>query len=161
VEIEAGRPTQIFAREYTAFGTTFAPPGSSLAEIERLGVLERFRKERDVRATVSVGAVFQPRVDPRWHPRLFMGVTNHHVRERFATTILRLPDGVDADKLRSVRPMDERHTRNLGGPSFGGGVGVVVTEHLSIAPEVRYDYGSIGDEINNTFRASVRTFWWF
>jgi hypothetical protein len=36
-----------------------------------------------------------------------------------------------------------------------------LTERLVIMPGLRYDYGSIGDEINNAFRAGVRVLWRF
>jgi hypothetical protein len=161
IEVEMGKPTHAFTREYTGFGQTFAAPGSSRVEIERLGVFESFRTERTVRTTISVGAVYQPRVHPRIQPRLFMGMANHHVRERFLSTILRLPEGVDPERLRNVRGTDQTNTRHLGGISVGGGLGVALTRHVSIVPEVRYDYGSIGDEINNVWRTSIRTVWSF
>lgn len=161
VEVEVGKPTHAFTREYAGFGQTFAATGSSLAEKEQFGVFESFRTERTVLTTVSVGAVYQPRVHPRVQPRLFMGMANHHVRERFINTILRLPEGVDPERLRNVRGSDQTNTRHLGGLSFGGGLGIAVTRRFSIVPEVRYDYGSIGDEINNVWRTSVRTVWTF
>lgn len=88
-------------------------------------------------------------------------MTNHNVRERFINTILRLPAAVDPERLRGVRGSDQTHTRNLGGPCVGAGLVIAVSRRLSMAPEVRYDYGSIGDEINNTVRASLRTVWSF
>jgi len=36
-----------------------------------------------------------------------------------------------------------------------------VSPHLWVAPDVRYDYGSIGDEINNALRTTVRVGWRF
>jgi hypothetical protein len=164
VEIEAGRPAAIFTNNSTAIGIAFPPLGTSPLtpqDLERYGVLQRFTRERTVASAVSVGAVFQPRVHPRWQPRLFMGVFNNRMRERFATEVLRLPAEVDPARLASVGPTDQRHIRNVGGISVGGGLGFNVTRQLSIAPEVRYDYGSIGDEINNALRTSVRTTWSF
>jgi hypothetical protein len=164
LELEAGRPTDRFVRESTAIGIAFPPAGSSPLtqnDLERYGVLQHFIRERTVSSLVSLGVVYQPRVHPRWQPRLFAGVVNKTVQERFATDVLRLPPDVDPERLRSVGPTDERHTRNLGGLSFGGGLGFAVSPHLSIAPEFRYDYGSIGDEINNSVRSSVRAVWSF
>ena len=51
--------------------------------------------------------------------------------------------------------------RELGGLTIGGSVGFAVTRHLSVAPDLRYDCGSIGDEINGTLRTSVRVLWSF
>ena len=163
LEVEVSRPTGTgnFVRRSEAIGVSFAPPGSSRDEIERLGVLERFTREREVKANLFVGAVYQPLVHPRVQPRIIMGVFNRSVRDRFTTEILRLPEGVDPVRLQSVRPIDERHSRNIGGPSFGIGVAVAITRRLSVAPEFRYDYGSIGDEINNAWRNSLRIMWGF
>ena len=52
-------------------------------------------------------------------------------------------------------------TRNIGGPTIGANLAIALTPQLSIVPDVRYDYGSIGDEINNTLRTSVRMQWRF
>jgi opacity protein-like surface antigen len=164
IEVEAGRPVGSFRREDVAIGISFPPSGTTPVtpqDFERYGVLQRFIRERTVVSTLSVGAVYQPRVHPRWQPRLFMGVFNNRMRDRFATEVLRLPSEVDPARLASIGPTDERSTRNVGGFSVGGGVGFALTRHLTIAPEVRYDYGSIGDEINNALRTSVRTTWSF
>jgi opacity protein-like surface antigen len=164
IELEAGRPMNQFVRESTAIGIAFPPAGTSPLtpqDFERYGVLQHFTRERSVRSLLSVGVVYQPRVHPRWQPRLFAGVVNKSVQERFATDVLRLPADVDPERLKSVGPTDERHTRNIGGLSLGGGLGFAVTPRLTIAPEFRYDYGSIGDEINNSLRSSVRALWSF
>ncbi len=124
LEVEASRPTAVFSR------TT--------------GL---FRRERDVTSSISIGAVFRPRVHPRITPRLFVGVTNHHVIER--TTAF------------TTSPAEQQFTRNLGGPSIGGGAGVALTRRLALSPEVRYDYGSIGDEINNVWQTSIRLLYGF
>jgi hypothetical protein len=161
IEAEVSKPTEIFTREYSGVSQSFAGPGASQDERERLGVLESFRTERTVRHTISIGAVYRMAVRGRVHPRLFMGLTNHNVGERSINTILRLPKRVDPERLRNVRGSIRTGTRQLGGLSFGAGVAVAITPHLSIAPELRYDYGSIGDEINNVLRTSVRAVWSF
>jgi hypothetical protein len=161
VEFDLSRPHATFTHEYEGFSTSFAPLGSSREEIERLAVYSRFTHQRTVRWSLSVGMVYQKRVHPRWSPRLFVGVTNRFVEERDRFTPLRYPDGVDPQRLASVRATDHAFERTLG--AFSGGVGVVfaATRHLSVAPDVRFDYGSIGDEINNGARTSVRVLWLF
>jgi opacity protein-like surface antigen len=94
-------------------------------------------------------------------PRLFVGVTNQHARERLRTSIVAVPEGVDPERLSRLGPTDQVHSRNLGGLALGAGVSIALTRHLAMAPDVRYDYGSIGDEINNAWRASLRTVWNF
>jgi hypothetical protein len=165
VEAEVGWPAGTFTNNSTAIGIAFPPPDRtgplSPADLERYGVLQRFTRERQVVSTLSVGAVYQPPVHPHWQPRLFMGVFNNRMRERFATEVLRVPPEVDPVRAATLGTTDQRTTRNVGGISVGGGIGFAVTRHLSIAPEVRYDYGSIGDEINNALRTSARMIWTF
>ena len=43
----------------------------------------------------------------------------------------------------------------------GVGVNVALTPHLSVVPDLRIDYGSIGDEIENAFRPLIRMKWSF
>jgi Outer membrane protein beta-barrel domain len=160
VEAEFLIPTGDFKRSYTGISQTFAPPGSSFAEIERLGVVTRFDKTRHVDATISVLAVFHPRVTGRWTPALIAGVTNHRVQDRAVYTPVSVPESVDpGDPSRRVR--EEHSTRNIGGPTIGASLRIAITQRLAVVPDLRYDYGSIGDEINNTLRTSIRFLWSF
>jgi opacity protein-like surface antigen len=165
VEAEVGWPAGTFTNNSTAIGIAFPPDGTprplSPSDLECYGVLQRFTRERQVVSTLSVGAVYQPPVHPRWQPRLFMGVFNNRMRDRFATEVLRVPPEVDPVRAATVGTTDQRTTRNVGGISVGGGIGFAVTPHLSVGPEVRYDYGSIGDEMNNALRTSARAIWTF
>jgi hypothetical protein len=160
IEAEFLMPTGDFTTSYTGISQTFAPPGSSLAEIERLGVVTRFDRSRHVDATISVLAVFHPRVTGRITPAFMAGVTNHRVQDRAIYTPVSVPDSVGPDdRLRRVQ--EEHGTRNIGGPTIGASLRIAITQRLAVVPDLRYDYGSIGDEINNTLRSSVRFLWSF
>jgi hypothetical protein len=87
-------------------------------------------------------------------------VTNHHVRDRTDYTPVRIGPGVDPNHPEA-RAHSESGTRNLGGPTIGANLAIAVTDRLAIVPDVRYDYGSIGDEINNSLRTSVRVIYRF
>jgi hypothetical protein len=161
LEVDAGRPATTFARDRSGKSQSFAPAGSTFEEFERLAVTERFYYQRQITSSISVGAVFQQPLHRRLTLRLFLGVTNHHARERLRTSIVAMPEGVDPERLSRLGSTDQVYSRNIGGPTLGAGVSIALTRHLAIAPDIRYDYGSIGDEINNAWRTSLRTIWTF
>ena len=158
-EVELVRPAGTFFREYTGTSISFAGPGASREEIERLAVVTRFSYERRVLHTVSGGVVFHARARGRWTPLFYAGVTNQHVVNVSRTVPVQLPEGVDPVKLARVVPTEERHVRNLGALTGGAGVSLALTPRLSIVPDLRIDYGSIGDEIENAIRPSIRLTW--
>jgi hypothetical protein len=159
IEGEIVVPRRHFTRTYggDVVSLSFAPPGSP--DFERLGVFIEYHNERDVAMTISGVAIFHRPVHPRVEVGLIAGVTNHRVTDRRDYAPVRVGEGLDP--ARWDQPRSEVHTRNLGGPTIGGNVAVLVTRHLRIVPDIRFDYGSIGDEINNAFRTSVRVHWRF
>jgi hypothetical protein len=163
VEVDVLRPSGLLTREYTGTSISFAGPGASRDEIERLAVVTRFVNERRPSAIISAGATFGlPRPEGRMTPRLFAGITNQSARERTIREHLSLPPGVTPEQVnRAIPPEVEGRSRQLGAITVGGSLAIAVTPHVSIAPDLRYDYGSIGDEINNVVRSSVRVLWRF
>ena len=153
-------PADTFTRSYTGPSVSFAAPGSPYEEIVRRSVTTRFDKEREVTATFSAVVVLRPATGRRLTPGLIVGVTNHRVRDRTVYTPISIPEGVDPQHPSVVASI-ETHSRNIGGPTIGANLAIALTRQLSIVPDVRYDYGSIGDEINNSFRTSVRMQWRF
>ena len=160
LDVEFVLPADTFTRSYTGPSVSFAAPGSSYDEIVRRSVITRFDKERDVAATLSVVVVVRPATGQRFTPGLILGVTNHRVRDRTVYTPVSIPEGIDPQHPSVVGSI-ETHSRNIGGPTIGANLAIALTRQLSIVPDVRYDYGSIGDEINNSFRTSVRMQWRF
>lgn len=140
---------------------SFASRDAPREEIERLAVVSRFSYQRRVAPMVSGGVVFRPHPSGRWSPRFFAGVTNHRFREIRRVVPIRLPEGVDADRRRSIQPYEERHVRNQGALTFGASLALSVTSHVTIEPALRFDYGSVGDRIDNAMRSSVRLLWSF
>ena len=159
-ELELVFPADPFTRSYVGTSVSFASPGSSREERERLSVVTRFDKERSVGASASAVVVIHPPAGRRWTPGLIVGVTNQRVRDRATYTPVSIPEGVDPQHP-AVVTRTESSSRNIGGPTIGANLAIAVTAHLSIVPDVRYDYGSIGDEINNAVRTSVRIRWRF
>ena len=160
VEFEALFPTSTFNRTTTAISTSFAPPGASREEIERLGVTTRFDRQREVTANYSFVAVIHPAATSRVVPGLVAGVTIQRAHNSTTYTPINIPAGIDPNN-RAISNGEERYTRNFSAPTIGGQVSVRVTPHFHVVPDVRYDYGSIGDEINNALRASIRGIWRF
>jgi hypothetical protein len=150
-----------FTRRYEGPSTSFAPPGSSRDEIERLAVLTRFDHRRDSRWLGSIGVTFHPALPRRVEPRLFVGVTGHQVVDQTELQTLRLPPGVSQEQVDRIMPTNQPWSRNVGGLTIGGSVRIGLSQHLWVAPDVRYDYGSIGDEINNALRTTMRVGWRF
>jgi hypothetical protein len=162
LEAEVLRPAGTVRRQYTGISFSFAPREASREEIERLGVTTRFTHERRVAGVVSFGATFHPPSSgSRVQPRLFTGVTTHFVRERALREPLQWPSTVSLEEILRHQPVEERHRRAIGSITVGAGLAIALTERLVIVPALRYDYGSIGDEINDAFRAGVRVLWRF
>jgi hypothetical protein len=118
--------------------------------------------QRTTRSVISVVAAFHPRASSaRVMPRFFVGVVNHRVRDLRRLEHLSLPPGVTIEQVNRSIASEEVRDRNLGGLSFGGSVAIRAAPHIAIAPDVRYDYMSIGDDINNALRLSIRALWRF
>jgi hypothetical protein len=164
VEGELVAPAGAFTRSYgdtDTLSVSYASAGSSQAEIERLGVWLRYDHRRDITASASAVAIFHtPIEDSRITPGLIVGLTWQRARHRTDYTPLRIGSGLDPTDRRAL-PSHEVSTRTLGGLTVGVNLAVTVTRQLAIVPDLRYDYGSIGDEINNTLRSSVRAVWRF
>ena len=160
LEAEVGRSRR-FTREYDGHSVSFAPPGSSREEIERLSVLSRFTHRRESRWLGSIGVAFHSRRASRVQPRLFVGLTGHHVVDTSEERTLRLPPGVSQEQVDRTMPGNTPWPRNVGGLTVGGSIRLAMSSRVWIAPDVRYDYGSIGDEINNALRTTVRLGWRF
>ena len=158
-EVEVVGSSGRLFRQYTGKSPSFAPPGSSFEEFERLAATSEYSYDRRVLSTVSGGFVFRARPRGRWTPLFYAGITNHHVIDVSRVVPIAFPEGVDPDKLARVVPQEGRMVRNLGALTGGVGMSLALTPRLSFVPDVRIDYGSIGDEIENAIRPSIRVMW--
>lgn len=161
-EMEILRPLGALSREYTGTSFSFAPPGSSRADIEQHGVFTRFVYERRVQGVLSFGAAFHPRrSSSRLGPRFFTGVTTQFARERQLREPLRWPAFVSREEILRRQPLENRARRAAGAITLGASLAVDLTPRVVLVPDLRYDYGSIGDEIDNALRAGVRMLYRF
>ena len=113
-EIELMLPADPFTRSYTGRSVSFAPPGSSRAERERLSVITRFDKEREVTSSLSGVVIIHPPATERVTPGLIVGVANQRVRDRATYTPVSIPEGVDPQHPVGHRPhrvVDAQHRR--------------------------------------------------
>ena len=149
-------------RQYTGTSVSFAPGGSTRDEVERLAVVTRFTNTRQTESIASIAAAFHPRdTGGRVQPRLLLGIASHRIRDRRSVEHLSLPVGVTLEQVNRMMPAEEIHRRQIGGVSLGADVIIRMTGRFAVAPAVRYDYMSIGDEINNALRSSMRLMWRF
>jgi hypothetical protein len=160
VELEWVIPADPFVRLRTARLISFAPRGASRDEIERLAVVSRIDHRREVTSNVSGVVIFRAPLRHRVRPGVLVGATNQRATTVTAIVPISIPEGVNPLDPNVVA-REERASRNFGAITFGGNVSIALTRHLDVVPDLRYDYGSIGDEINNAFRTSVRLLWRF
>jgi hypothetical protein len=159
VEVGLDRGFGRLSRSYEGFGWSVAPPGSTREEIDRLAVYQRFDHDWTPGAGFSALAVWREQAPRRVTAAAFAGVSGRWYRERFQTTTLRIPPNVDPSPR--FQPTSETFTRNRGGLVAGLMVPVAMTKDLRVAPEIKYIYGSFGDEIYHVFATGVRVLWKF
>ena len=162
LEGEFATATRAHRREYTGWLISFAPEGSPRDVVEANAVITRTINERKTDWLFAIGVLLHPsRSEWRVRPQLYLGLTAHQVRDQRRLEHLLLPPGVTLEEVEQRLPAEPPWQRNLVGLTAGVGVAIGLTARLDVVPDVRYDYGSIGDEINNALRSTVRVRWRF
>jgi hypothetical protein len=91
-----------------------------------------------------------------------VGLSARNYLETSVYTILSIPEGVDPGRVaRDFQDSSDHRTR--GGLLFGFDVSMAVTDHVSVAPELRFVYGgpaSVGDK-HREFGLGARGAWRF
>jgi hypothetical protein len=161
LEVDVAFPTSTFTRTYggDALSLSLAPRGASREELEHYGIWIRYDKQREVTSSISTVAIFH-RSRGAARPGFIVGVTSQRVRDRTDYTPVRVGPAVDPAHPYAS-PRAEASSRTLGALTIGANVAIAVGPQLFVVPDLRYDYGSIGDEINNALRPSVRVLWRF
>jgi hypothetical protein len=162
VEAEFSKPSDPFTRSYggDTLSLAFGMAGATREELERAGIWLRYDQRREINLTFSTVAIFRPPVRGRVVPGFIVGMTNHRVQHRTDYTPVRVGPDVDPSNMYA-RPHAETGTRNIGALTVGANVIVMITRHFGVVPDLRYDYGSIGDVKENSLRPSVRVLWRF
>jgi hypothetical protein len=161
LEAEVGLAPGAVTREFTGPLIAFGPPASSFDEFESRAVIARVTQGRETQAVYAVGVRLHPPSQRRVRPEAFVGLTGHRVRDTRRVEVLALPPGVSQADVDRALPSEPPWTRHVGGVTVGGGLAIALTPRLSVTPDVRYDFGSFGDEINNALRTTVRVTWHF
>jgi hypothetical protein len=162
VEVEAGHGLGEASRVYSGTFISFAGPGASREEIERLAVTMQSDTRWDPGFGWSALVVWRSPGPERVGVAAFTGITSTRYDERRTLTVLNIPAGVDKTEADLHRMMpDDRGSRTRGGLTAGLLVPIRLTRQLSVSPEIRYTYGSFGDEKYNTLRGGARLMWGF
>lgn len=162
LETDVSRGLRNFTRTYEGGSESFAPPGSSFEEIERQAIRRRWHNEWSPTVNVAALAVWRSTAPSRVRAAAFAGVTASRYQEdrssevTFVPATVLLPPGHP-----SLLPERQVSHRMRGGLTGGFMVPITLTGRLSVAPELSYTYGSIGDERHNVFRTGVRVLWGF
>jgi hypothetical protein len=149
VEAELTTASNRIERSYEGWFISYAKgPNASREEIERLAPTAR----RSLGYVPGVGwsAAFVARGEISRRVSLAgrVGISARDYLETSSYTILTIPEGVDPARVARDFKDSSRH-RTRGGLLLGVDIPVAVTDHLSIAPEVRLVYGGparIGDK---------------
>lgn len=156
-----------FSRE--DISETFAPPNSTLAENERLGVHARWRYGYRPGMGYSIAMTGRSGGTGRADVRFRVGVAARRYAESFDFTVLSVPPGVNR-RPAVVSIGDGKHSSldgplqiQLGGLLLGVEVPLRFRRRLTVAPEVRYVYGGSGRFTGGHSEASfgMRAAWLF
>ena len=162
VEAEVERGFRTTRRTGEAVWVSFAPPNSTRAEIERLGIRARFDRTQTAGPGFAVHAVWRSREPGRVNIGLLAGVSARAYDSRVVrTTVLVPPELSLPPDHPDLRRSDETRTMTGGGLSGGMMVFVALTPALTLAPEMRYTHGLITDDPYRVFRTGVRIMWRF
>jgi hypothetical protein len=163
VEAELTRALNRIERSYEGrFISYTQDPDATLQEIERLAPIARRSLAYVPGVGWSAAFVARGQISPRVSLAARVGLSARDYVESSVYTILSIPEGVDAVRVaRDFRDSSSHRTR--GGLLLGFDGSVAVTDHLKIAPEVRFVYGGparIGNK-HREFGLGVRGAWSF
>jgi hypothetical protein len=162
IEVEAARGLGDLDRDFAGRFISFAGPSASFEERERLSVtVQRITRWRPG-FSGTVVAMWRPHVTGRVGGALFAGVTGTRYDESDRHVVLDIPVEVNRTEADIHRMLpDTSRSIVRGGLTIGLLIPVRLTRNVTVAPDVRYLWGSIGDEIYTTVRAGARLLWGF
>jgi hypothetical protein len=162
VEADVSRGFHKIQRSYEGTSQSFAPPGSSYDDIVRQAVHRRWDIEWTPTLNLAALAVWRSTSPSRVGAAVYGGVTLARYREETRTVVTALPAVVPVPPdSPSLLPTEQIGTRNRGGLTGGLMIPIRIAGSLSVAPELRVVYGSIGDEKHNLVRGGLRVLWGF
>lgn len=137
-----------------------SPAGTVPESRDLYAIWIRYRNAREIHVVTSGAAIFRMTVPraPRVSVGLVAGLSAQRVTDVRERTVVRVGSGVP-ESHPSARDSAETFRRTIGGPMVGVQLAIDVTRHLTVAPDIRLHYGSIGDEINNLVQPTIRAVW--
>lgn len=120
---------------YEGVFTSIAPPGSTIAEIERLGVVLRRDRVWTPGTGYAFGLAFHTPSSYRAGLSAAIGLAGREITEVDTKTLIRLPEEWPA--TLSVGDGTSTSSRARGGPFVTVAVPVNVTSRLLVVPEIR------------------------
>jgi hypothetical protein len=142
---------------------SYAAPGSSREEIERLAVRAMFVRRDVARSGFSAHAVWKSREPGRLNAALYGGVSQRNFDKRVIRTITHVPDDPSVPR-NDPNVRDDDSTRTVTGGGLTGGVMVLarITDAITVAPDFRLTLGLITDESTyKILNVGVRVMWGF
>lgn len=162
VEADISRGFRKVTRTYEGTSISFAERGASRDEIERQAVHRRWTSEWSPAMNLAALAVWRSTAPSRLRVAAYTGLTFARYDEEYSSVVTALPAVVPvATNSFNLLPQHQAITRMRGGLTGGVMLPISITRALSVAPEIRYTYGSIGDEKHNVLRGGVRLLWGF
>lgn len=162
VEADVSRAFRGIRRSYEGPSESFAAPGSSYDEIVRQAVHRRWNIEWTPTLNLAGLAVWRSTAPSRVGAAVYAGVTFARYREETRTVVTALPAVVPVpSNSPSLQPTEQIGSRNRGGLTGGLMIPIRIAGSLSVAPELRVVYGSMGDEKHDLVRGGVRVLWGF
>lgn len=162
IEIELDRGFRTTRSTSESVWLSFAPPGSTREEIERLGIRARFDRSQTAGPGFAVNVLWRSREAGRVNVGLFGGVAARAFDSRVVRTTLFVPPEANLPSNHPDRlPSDDTRNMTGGGPTGGLMVFIRLTRDLTLAPELRYTFGIITDDPYRVFRTGVRVMWRF
>ncbi len=146
-----------------SFWISYAQPGASRDEIDRLAVRARFVRIDNARSGFSAHVVWKSREPGRLNAALYGGVSQRNFDKRVIRTITHVPDDPRIP-LNDPNVRDDDSTRTITGGGLTGGVMVLarMTDSLTVAPDFRLTLGLITDDSPyKLLSGGVRLMWAF
>ncbi len=161
-EIELDRGFRITDETDEAVWLSFAPPNSTLDEIERQGIRARFERTQTAGPGFAAHVLWRSREAGRVNVGLLGGIAARTYRSRVVRTPVFVPPDLNLPPDRpELQQADE--TRDMTGAGLSGGLVIFarLQPRLTIAPELRYTMGVITNDPYHIFRVGVRVLWAF
>lgn len=160
VEGEVTNAWNRIERSYEGWFISYAEPGASREEVERLAPTARRTLGYTPGTGGSIAFVAATDSSHRVSIAVRAGVSGRSYEQTSSYTVLTIPPGIDP--ARVARDLaDSTYTQTRTGVLFGANVPVRVTDRIRLVPEIRAVFGGIGDYRHREVGLGLRGVWGF